>query len=317
MSAAIGFPVVCANLRMDAVVKTKTLITTGTVAAIVVGAAAILPTAWHSPASAAIPPEPPATSAAAVPVSSPAIQGLPDFSPLVERYGPAVVNITVKQEMKTAAHPSLPPGFDEDSPFAPFFRGLPMPPHQPMMGEGSGFIVAANGVILTNAHVVDDASEVTVKLTDKREFTAKVLGKDAQTDVAVLKIEASGLPVVQTRRPGPAEGRPVGARHRLAIRLREHRHRRYRRAPRAGRCPTRPTSRSSRRTSPSIRAIPAGRCSTSRARLSASTRRSSAAPAATRASPLPSPSTSRCASRRISSPAATSPAAGSAWVSRA
>ena len=178
----------------------KILFTTGVVAALAVGAAAILPTAWHSPASAAIPPEPPAVSTAAAPVSSAAIQGLPDFSPLVERYGPAVVNITVKQEVKTAVRPFF-PGFDEDSPFAPFFRGMPMPPRQPMMGEGSGFIVAADGLILTNAHVVDDATEVTVKLTDKREFTAKVLGKDTQTDVAVLKIDATGLPTVRLGNP--------------------------------------------------------------------------------------------------------------------
>ena len=179
----------------------KFIFTTGVAAAFAVGAAAILPSAWHSPASAAIPPEPPAVSTAAAPVSSAAVQGLPDFSPLVERYGPAVVNITVKQEVKTAARPPF-PGFDgNDSPFAPFFRGMPMPPHQPMIGEGSGFIVAADGLILTNAHVVDDATEVTVKLTDKREFTAKVLGKDTQTDVAVLKIEATGLPTVRLGNP--------------------------------------------------------------------------------------------------------------------
>jgi serine protease Do len=185
----------------------RTVFTTGAVAAIVAGAAAILPTAWHSPASAAIPPEPPAVSAAAAPVSSSeaqssvaVVRGLPDFSPLVERYGPAVVNITVKQEIKTAVHPSM-PGFDDDMPFAPFFRGLPMQPRQPMVGEGSGFIVDANGLILTNSHVVDDATEVTVKLTDKREYTAKVLGKDEQTDIAVLKIDAKGLPTVRLGNP--------------------------------------------------------------------------------------------------------------------
>jgi serine protease Do len=164
-----------------------------------VGAAAILPTAWQSPASAAIPPKPAAASVAAAPVPSPApVQGLPDFSPLVEQYGPAVVNITVKQEVKASVRG---PVFDDDHPFAPFFRGFPMPPRQPAMGEGSGFIVAADGLILTNAHVVDDASEVRVKLTDKREFTAKVLGKDTQTDVAVLKIDATGLPAVRLGNP--------------------------------------------------------------------------------------------------------------------
>ncbi|MCC7490366.1 MAG: trypsin-like peptidase domain-containing protein, partial [Gammaproteobacteria bacterium] len=181
--------------------KTRILLTTGAAAAIVAGAAAFLPTAWHSPANAATPPEPPATSSrAAAPVSSPAITGLPDFSPLVERYGPAVVNITVKQDVKTAMRG--PPGMggpddDEQQALPFFFRGLPMMPRrQPVMGEGSGFIIDSSGLILTNAHVVDDADRVTVKLTDKREFTAKVLGKDRQTDVAVLKIEAKDLPTV-------------------------------------------------------------------------------------------------------------------------
>ena len=183
----------------------RLLFTTGAAVALSVGAAAILPTAWHSPASAANPPEPSTASAAAAPVlsnASPPIQGLPDFSPLVERYGPAVVNITVKQEMKTAGRPQM-PGFDEDNPFMPFFfRGMPpqMPRH-PTTGEGSGFIVGSDGLILTNAHVVDDASEVTVKLTDKREFTAKVLGTDPQTDVAVLRIKADKLPTVRLGSP--------------------------------------------------------------------------------------------------------------------
>jgi serine protease Do len=177
----------------------RLLVCTGAAAVLAVGAAAILPTAWHSPASAAIPPVPAAASNAAAPVSSAVISGLPDFSPLVERYGPAVVNITVKQQMKTSAQQQL-PDFGDDNPFAPFFRGFPMPPRR-AMGEGSGFIVDANGLILTNAHVVEDASEVTVKLTDKREFTAKVLGTDAQTDIAVLKINASELPTVRLGDP--------------------------------------------------------------------------------------------------------------------
>jgi serine protease Do len=134
-------------------------------------------------------------------VSSPARDGaLPDFSGLVERYGAAVVNITVRQDLKPAAHESFPGFDDEDNPFAPFFRGMPVP-RQPAFGQGSGFIVAADGVILTNAHVVADATEVTVKLTDKREFTARVLGTDRQTDVAVLKIEADDLPTVRLGNP--------------------------------------------------------------------------------------------------------------------
>ncbi len=193
---------------MAALRHTRILFTTGAVAAIVIGAAAILPTAWHSPARAAIPPEPPATSStAAAPVSA-LTAGLPDFSSLVERYGPAVVNVTVKQEVKTAARAPFQgmPGFgdpgDDAQQLLPFFfRGMPTPPRQPMMGEGSGFIISPDGLILTNAHVVDDAGQVTVKLTDKREFTARVLGRDKATDVAVLKIDASNLPAVAMGNP--------------------------------------------------------------------------------------------------------------------
>jgi serine protease Do len=130
---------------------------------------------------------------------------LPDFSSLVTQYGPAVVNITVKQTVKTGnrLHPMPFPGFDEDSPFAPFFRGFPAPgPSQRILqGQGSGFIVGSDGLVLTNAHVVDDATDVTVKLTDKREFTAKVLGVDKQTDVAVLRINAKNLPTVRLGNP--------------------------------------------------------------------------------------------------------------------
>jgi serine protease Do len=129
----------------------------------------------------------------------------PDFSQITARYGPAVVNISVTGTQKTAP-PSGMQGFDGD-PFE-FFRrfqqgqgqgqgqGGGMPRSVPVHGQGSGFIVSADGVILTNAHVVKDATEVTVKLTDRREFRAKVLGADPKTDIAVLKIEASNLPVV-------------------------------------------------------------------------------------------------------------------------
>ena len=173
----------------------KFSIATGTVAAIAIGAAAILPSAWLSPANAAIPQA--SRTAAAVPVSP----ALPDFSAMVERYGPAVVNITIKQERKTAQR-ALPDEFDGDTPFAPFFRGTPRSaPRGPTFGEGSGFIISNDGVILTNAHVVDGADEVTVKLTDRREFVAKVLGSDEQTDVAVLQIDAKDLPTVELGDP--------------------------------------------------------------------------------------------------------------------
>jgi serine protease Do len=108
----------------------------------------------------------------------------------------------------------LPPGFrgfpgfgnGDDDPFAPFFRGQPPDgggggsPHA-IRGQGSGFIVKSDGLILTNAHVVADASEVTVKLTDRREFTAKVVGVDTTSDVAVLKIDAKDLPTVRIGDP--------------------------------------------------------------------------------------------------------------------
>ena len=128
---------------------------------------------------------------------------LPDFVSLVESQGPAVVNISVTAKMETMAGQEIP-----DMP--EFFKrfGIPqpnMPAPQPQPergGVGSGFIISADGYLLTNAHVVAQASEVTVKLTDKREFKAKVIGFDRKTDVALLKIDASNLPVVKLGNPG-------------------------------------------------------------------------------------------------------------------
>jgi serine protease Do len=150
----------------------------------------------------------PATTAAApvvaaAPAASPAApvlnqRGLPSFADIVERQGPAVVQIRSTKEAKRVSMrgegmPDVPPEF------APFFRGLPtprMPQPGPATGTGSGFIVDKDGIVLTNAHVVADADEVVVKLTDQREYRAKVLGSDPTTDVAVLRIEAKNLPVV-------------------------------------------------------------------------------------------------------------------------
>jgi serine protease Do len=143
---------------------------------------------------------------AAAPESAPQtlVHGtLPDFTVLVDRFGPAVVNISVTGTIKTSGGPQVPdfPNFGPDDPFRQFFRSLPRQPRDvPMRGEGSGFIVDPNGIVLTNAHVVNDAKEVTVKLTDRREFTARVLGKDTVSDIAVLKIDARNLPTVRLGR---------------------------------------------------------------------------------------------------------------------
>ncbi len=132
------------------------------------------------------------------------VSGLPDFSGLVETYGPAVVNVTVVEKSETVANNM--PQMSPNDPFYEFFRrfGQPMPrggTPQPSRGEGSGFIVSQDGYILTNAHVVNGASTVTVKLTDRREYTAKVVGVDERTDVAVIKIDAQGLPTVRIGDP--------------------------------------------------------------------------------------------------------------------
>ena len=133
---------------------------------------------------------------------------LPDFAEIAAQQGPAVVNISVSGTVKTEVHnfPGF-PGFsqrDPDDPFYEFFRRFQIPGPQgraPTHGLGSGFIVSSDGVILTNAHVVANADEVTVKLTDKREFKAKVLGQDKLSDVAVLKIDAKDLPTVRIGDP--------------------------------------------------------------------------------------------------------------------
>jgi serine protease Do len=127
---------------------------------------------------------------------------LPDFSTMVETEGPAVVNISVVTKGPGAddEHPEEPDPFNPFNPFAPFFRGSPFPspvPPLPIRGEGSGFIVRSDGLILTNAHVVKGSSEVTVRLTDRREYTAKVIGVDSKSDVAVIKIAAKDLPTVE------------------------------------------------------------------------------------------------------------------------
>lgn len=134
------------------------------------------------------------------------VAGLPDFTDLVDRVGPAVVNIRTTERLKLGQGGQV-PGDEEMQEFLRRFfgGGAPTPaprqprgrqpaPEQVQRGIGSGFIISADGYVLTNAHVVDGADEVYVTLTDKREFKAKVLGADARTDVALLKIDGGNLP---------------------------------------------------------------------------------------------------------------------------
>jgi len=129
------------------------------------------------------------------PTTTPAPVAGPDFSGIVERYGPAVVNVAVEGNARSPAddEPSsqgVVPGTPHGS------RSPTRPGDQPVFGLGSGFIVSADGVILTSAHVVAGASDITVRLSDQREFAAKLIGLDRPTDVAVLKIDAQDLPTV-------------------------------------------------------------------------------------------------------------------------
>ena len=148
----------------------------------------------------------PATTNAVVTAPA-AMVTLPDFSTITSRDGPAVVNISVTGTMKASDDEAAEmQGIDPEDPMFQFFRrfqGQINPRGQqqqqrdvPVRAQGSGFIVDPSGIIITNAHVVKDAKDVTVKLTDRREYRAKVLGADAKTDIAVLKIDAKNLPVL-------------------------------------------------------------------------------------------------------------------------
>ena len=135
-------------------------------------------------------------------VAGTAAANLPDFTALVDRAGPSVVNISVIADAKSGMQ-GAPDEEDDDQGMPPdFFRRFGIPngpggrPQQQTRGLGSGFIVSPDGYIVTNAHVVDGASEVTVKLTDRREFTAKVIGSDKRTDIALIKIDATNLPAL-------------------------------------------------------------------------------------------------------------------------
>lgn len=179
---------------------------------------------------------PQATAAAAAPraPAQPLVSGLPDFTNLVEQVGPGVVNVdTTIVRSNRQARGGMVPGDDEMPEFFRRFFGpdFPMPGQGPGgqdggpsikgRGMGSGFIISPDGYVLTNYHVVADASEVKVKLGDSREFTAKVVGSDQQYDVALLKIDGKNLPTVRvgdsnTLKPGQwvvAIGSPFGLDH--------------------------------------------------------------------------------------------------------
>ncbi len=150
-----------------------------------------------------------AATATIVPVAASAqVRELPDFADLVERVGPAVVNIRTTEKQRAQASPDA--DDDETELFRRFF-GIPVPrtpntnqnpnrrnappsAEEVPRGVGSGFILSADGYVMTNAHVVENASTIYVTLTDKREFKGKVIGADKRTDVALVKIEAAGLP---------------------------------------------------------------------------------------------------------------------------
>ena len=132
-----------------------------------------------------------------------AAKELPDFTALVEKQGGAVVNVSTSQTVQSSQGMQAIPGLPEGDPLAELFRrfGPQVPREQQAQSLGSGFIISADGYILTNAHVVDAADKITVRLTDQREFKARVIGADRRTDVALIKIEATGLPRISQGDP--------------------------------------------------------------------------------------------------------------------
>ena len=170
------------------------------------------PSLWAQAPATTAPPVAQVAALPSTPAPSPApasVRGLPDFTDLVELVGPSVVNIRTLERASPSAR-----GGSEDEQMQEFFRrfGIPLPPGaaprgprqergpseeaQPR-GVGSGFVLSSDGFIMTNAHVVDGADELIVTLPDKREFKATVVGADRRTDVAVVKVEATGLRAVK------------------------------------------------------------------------------------------------------------------------
>ncbi len=199
--------------------KSKKLVAALIAAGVVGGAGMAAVERMHAPAQAQTVVQ---TTPGVAPAAPMAAVTMPNFSAITAKYGPAVVNITVSGTRKVAANGD---DDDDDTPSAAaqgrgqgamppemqdFLRRFGFPPggfggapgqrggqqETPVRGAGSGFIVSPDGLILTNAHVVRGADEVTVKLTDRREYKAKVLGQDDKTDVAVIKIDARNLPVL-------------------------------------------------------------------------------------------------------------------------
>lgn len=186
--------------------KTANYVNTVAAAAICAALVACSPSGQDTkpPGTAApkqIPQMPAGPQASAVPGSG--IE-LPNFVGLVKQQGAAVVNISATRASAVQADVPLPP----DHPLHEFFRrfgGPPDPGEAPTGGLGSGFIISSDGYILTNAHVVANANAVSVKLTNKREYPARIVGADPYTDVALIKINASGLPAVVTGDPNQLE----------------------------------------------------------------------------------------------------------------
>lgn len=144
-----------------------------------------------------------------------ATSNLPDFTKLVEQHSPAVVNISTTQKVTQRRGPKMEmPDLPEGSPFGDLFRhffgedGMPnIPEHQQTQSLGSGLIISADGYVVTNAHVIKDADEIVVRLNDRRQIVAEVIGSDPRSDVALLKVEAEDLPIVKI---GDSDGLRVG-----------------------------------------------------------------------------------------------------------
>jgi serine protease Do len=179
-----------------------TLVAVGLVVAATSAAFGIYPAGWFGRQATPAPAAVNATAPAPAPVPPLPAGATPNYRAIMQQAGPAVVGVTVAGLHKGSSEEF---SIDPDDPFFQFFRGLPgfqwRLPGQggsvPFRSQGSGFIISSDGLILTNAHVVREAKEVTVKLSDRREFKAKVLGADAATDIAVLRVDAKNLPVVR------------------------------------------------------------------------------------------------------------------------